>query len=244
MQRRAATTKASAVDFFDSEAGTYEKSRKISSGFSVADLLSGKSTVSVVGLVVLALVLLSIIYVILPTGSSGVHIYPRPPYESIIDGPKDKTERQHRLIDWLYSNGFWVDTSAVILKWLGDNRGVGLLTLKEIPESQVLFKVPKTLFWSILNDHSAPETKAVVQYLQKQLDVTDKLTLSSFMFMLDHRNKTSFWRPYLDSLPFPFVDNLLSPYALFLIVSPRAQWRPLLLVGGRTKHGSVLVSEA
>jgi hypothetical protein len=204
MQRRAQGSKpATAVDFFDAESGAYDKSQKRTGG----DFLASKGVMTIAGIVVAAIVLLSIIYVVLPTGSASFSIYPKPAYEKLIDGPEDKVSRLHGFLDWLYANGFWVDTNAVVLRWLGDGRGVGLMAVSDIPLERSVFKIPKTLFWSIINQRTQPDAVKVVQFLQKQLNIDDKLTLSTFLLMMDKRNATSFWQPYLQSLPHPYVTQ-------------------------------------
>lgn len=202
MQRRANKYSTNPDYILDAD---YEKSHKRYGSGLVPDILANKSVITVVGVTILVIILLSILYTIFPFGSSQYHVFPRPDYQQLIIGPEDKTSKQHKLLDWLYAHGFWVDTNAVALKWMGDNRGVGLVALRPLSQSETVFKIPKTLFWNIHNKYSSPRAVAVVTFLDKHLQIQDKLTLSSFLFMLDKRNSTSFWKPYIDSLPFPCV---------------------------------------
>ncbi|KAL8567678.1 hypothetical protein ACOMHN_008986 [Nucella lapillus] len=98
-------------------------------------------------------------------------------------------------MEWLHQNG--VDTSAVEIQDF-PHYGYGLRATKDVKESDLLLKMPRALMLTVDSALKSPLGELIKE--DKILQVMPNVTLAMHL-LAEHKAPSSFWKPYLDTLP-------------------------------------------
>ena len=101
------------------------------------------------------------------------------------------------LVKWMKDNGFEDETGLRLALFPQTSRG--LMCLNNVPQNSVLLSIPMNLVISV--DKAQSDVRNGVGGIAPTTHFTGQEILSLWLLMEDMKGKTSFWWPYLQSLP-------------------------------------------
>lgn len=102
-------------------------------------------------------------------------------------------DRADAFMGWLRENEAFVSGKIALHDYSSEQMGTGMISLDDIKKGEVLFTIPRSLLLSRHSSKYSPTIKSSVK--------NHEWNQLIWAIILEHRDLSSFWRPYLDMIP-------------------------------------------